>query len=204
LESSLSLKQNLVEFCRLAYDRKLVAGVGGNISVRAPEKGLFFVTPSGLSLRDMTEESILVVDEDARKLEGPEASVPSMETRMHMVFYRTRPQTQAIVHLHPVHCVALANLDVNMNASSVSVEALFGAIGVVEPHPAGSQSLADDIAMKLCDLSSDCHTFFLKRHGVISCGESIREAFYRVDMAEEMASMLFLTKLGESLFKAGD
>ena len=40
MKSSSSLKQELVEFCRLAYHRKLVAGVGGNISVRAPENGL--------------------------------------------------------------------------------------------------------------------------------------------------------------------
>ncbi len=203
MESS-SLKQELVEFCHLAYDRKLVAGTGGNISVRAPGDDRYFVTPSGLSLRDITEQSVLLVDRDARKLEGPDEFRPSMETRMHMTFYRTRPQTKAVVHLHPIHCVALANLNVDMNASSVSVEALFGEIGVIRPHPAGSQSLADDISLKLCDPASGCHTFFLKQHGVISCGLSIREAFYRIDMAEEMASMLFLTKLGLNLFKPAE
>ncbi len=188
------LKREIVKFCNLAYARHLVSGGGGNISVRSTEDGLFHVTPSGMSLRDVTEDCLITVNAEGIKTEGAERSVPSMETRMHLSFYQVRPETKAVVHLHPVHCVALANADYNLNLASVSAEMILGKVGLVADHPAGSRALADEVAETMRGLGKECHTLFLRRHGVISCGSSVAEAFDRVDMAEEMASILCWTR----------
>lgn len=187
------LKRELAGFCNLAYLRKLVSAGGGNMSARVPGTDTFIISPSGMSLRDVDWERLITVDARGRTIEGPEGYVPSMETPMHLTVYRTQPQAQAVVHLHPVHCIALSNLDVSLSLATVSAEMKMGKIGLIPDHQPGSQELADAVARCLQE-DAEVHTLFLKRHGVISHGRSIGEAFDNVDLAEEMATVYFLTR----------
>ncbi|SPD74554.1 hypothetical protein PITCH_A240025 [uncultured Desulfobacterium sp.] len=43
-------------FCRTLYQRRLAAGIGGNVSARLRDK--FLVMPSGVSMRDVIAEEI--------------------------------------------------------------------------------------------------------------------------------------------------
>jgi L-fuculose-phosphate aldolase len=188
-----NLKRELACFCNLAYLRKLVSAAGGNISARIPGTDTFIISPSGVSLRDMEWERLIVVNAEACTIEGPEGYVPSMETPMHLAIYHARPQVQAVVHLHPVHCTALSSLDTVLPLSTVSAEVKMGKIGLVPLYQPGSQELADAVE-RFLRKDPEVHTLFLKRHGVISCGGSISEAFDHVDLAEEMAAVYFLTQ----------
>jgi len=192
--NSQDLKKELAYFCNLSYLRKLVSGTGGNISARIPETDTFIISPSGISLRDVNWENLLVVDARGRIIDGMNGYVASMETPMHLSIYRARPQALAVVHLHPVHCIALSNADIPLSFATVSAELKLGTIGLIPDHQPGSLKLAD--AVERC-LNEDTavHTLFLKRHGVISCANSITVAFDNVDLAEEMAAVYFLTRL---------
>jgi L-fuculose-phosphate aldolase len=187
------LKRELAGFCNLAYLRKLVSAAGGNLSARVPGTDTFIISPSGMSLRDVDWERLITVDGRGSIIEGPDGLVPSMETPMHLAVYRTRPQAQAVVHLHPVHCIALSSLDISLPLATVSAEMKMGKIGLIPDFPPGSQELAEAVANCLQG-DPDVHTLFLKRHGVISCGRSIGEAFDNVDLAEEMATLYFLAR----------
>jgi len=187
------MKRELAGFCNLAYLRKLVSATGGNISARIPDTDTYIISPSGVSLRDADWERLITVDARGQTIEGPEGYVPSMETPMHLAVYQTQPQARAVVHLHPVHCIALSNLDISLCLATVSAEMKMGKIGLIPDYQPGSQELADAVASCLRE-DPDLHTLFLKRHGVISHGRSIREAFDNVDLAEEMATVYFLTQ----------
>src|SRR4030042_1254579 len=54
-------KKDLAKFSRLSYDRGLVAARGGNLSIRIPGTERVLITPSGISLRDITPGLILEV-----------------------------------------------------------------------------------------------------------------------------------------------
>ena len=63
-------KKDLAQFSRLSYDRGLVAARGGNLSIRIPGTERVLITPSGISLRDITPEIIIEVDIEGNLLKG--------------------------------------------------------------------------------------------------------------------------------------
>ena len=56
------LADELVRYSRLCYDRHLVGAAGGNLSARVPGRDAFIVTASGVSLRDVARENLVVID----------------------------------------------------------------------------------------------------------------------------------------------
>ena len=75
----------------------------GNISCRFSDGML--ISPSGATAATITPESIVQVGLDG-KWHGEHS--PSSEWRMHAAIYQTYPDSQAVVHTHSDHCVALA------------------------------------------------------------------------------------------------
>ena len=52
-------------------------------------------------------------------------------------------------------------------------------------RPVGSQELADECS----EYIKNWKVLLLERHGLVSCGENIDEAYNRTELAEEMAMM---------------
>jgi L-fuculose-phosphate aldolase len=62
------LKLKIVETGKKLSERGFSPGFSGNISARFEDK--FLITPSGLSLGELTPNDIVIVDEFANKVEG--------------------------------------------------------------------------------------------------------------------------------------
>ena len=54
----ISLKKEIAKYSNLLYSRGLVGAAGGNVSARC--KDLYLITAGGLSLRDVTENDIII------------------------------------------------------------------------------------------------------------------------------------------------
>jgi ribulose-5-phosphate 4-epimerase/fuculose-1-phosphate aldolase len=65
------LRKELSEFSRRAYDRGLVSGTGGNISVRIPGTDTALITPTGICLGDIDPEINLLMKIDGTVIENP-------------------------------------------------------------------------------------------------------------------------------------
>ena len=100
------LADALVHYSRLCYQRRLVGAAGGNLSVRLPGRDAFLVTASGVSLRDVARENLVVIDGSGKVLEGPSGSKPSKETGFHLAVYEAKPAVCAIIHIHPPYATA--------------------------------------------------------------------------------------------------
>ena len=91
-------KEEVVRIARAAYDRGLVPGSSGNLSMRLPGKDLVLIKASGVSFRDMSIEDVIVVDLEGNIVEGDKK--PSKEIRFHLGIYRVRPDVGAVLHTH--------------------------------------------------------------------------------------------------------
>jgi len=80
-------------------------GTSGNLSIRCDEG--FLITPSGMDYAVLKTDDIVSMDLDGNP-RG--ARKPSSEWRFHAAIYRHRPEANAVLHAHPVHCSALACL----------------------------------------------------------------------------------------------
>ncbi len=66
------------------------------------------ITPTGIPYEKLTEDKIVFIDADGQHEQG---KLPSSEWRFHQAAYQTRPDAQAVVHNHAVHCTAVSILN---------------------------------------------------------------------------------------------
>src|SRR5678815_1890829 len=84
----------------------LVIFTFGNVSVADHELGVFAIKPSGVPYEDLTPEKMVVVDFDAKIIEGDLR--PSSDTKTHAVLYKHCDGMGSIVHTHSTYATAWA------------------------------------------------------------------------------------------------
>ena len=186
--SDQALREELVRYCQLSYDRRLVSGTGGNLSARIGDSETFLITPSQISLREINIDTCVTVDIKGSKIAGPDQCVPSEETLMHVAVYATHPEIRAIAHLHPPHCVSFAVRGEEIPLVTVTAEMRLGRSPVVPLASSGTRELAEAVEKTLAASDKNTRMLVLEKHGVVSFGETIQETIDVIDLAEETAT----------------
>lgn len=92
------LKKQVLEANILLPKYGLVTFTWGNVSGIDRESGLVVIKPSGVPYEGMTEEDMVVVDLDGKRVEGKWK--PSSDTPTHVELYKAFPALGGIVHTH--------------------------------------------------------------------------------------------------------
>jgi L-fuculose-phosphate aldolase len=116
----------------------------------------------------------------------------SMEINMHLAIYKKRPDIKAIVHAHPVFATsfAISNKLINTNIAG-ETRAILGEPAMAEYALMGTQKLADLVAEAL----SNSNVVLMRNHGVITLGDSLFQAFDRMEVLEACAKMSVITEM---------
>ncbi|MCD6491011.1 MAG: class II aldolase/adducin family protein [Candidatus Korarchaeota archaeon] len=184
------MKRYIVEVCRELVKKKLTHGSSGNMSVFLRDKGLVFITPSGIRYIDMLPEQIAVLTLEGKQVEGDYK--PTIETPMHLTIYRNRPDVNAIVHTHPVYTSALAIAREPL--PPVTEEFIIyvgGTVDVAKFGGAGTQELADNVLEALKDKKAA----IMPNHGLITVGKDLKEACFINEVVEIHAQMYLMAKI---------
>lgn len=170
----------------------LVVGSAGNVSMRlGPD--LIAITPSRKHYSDLTAEDIQVIDFDGSPVEGE--LIPSVETMMHVLAYRARPDVGAVVHTHSLYASALAVAHLALPPIiDELVTAIGGEVRVTEYAFPSTEELAQHAAGALLDRNA----VLLANHGVVGIGPTLRDALTVCVLVEHAAHIFFLARgLGE-------
>ncbi len=137
---------------------------------------------------EMTEEQVAVIDLKGNQLSGVK---PSSEYRLHLAVYKARPEVKAIAHLHPPYSiVASALLEGELPIITPEAELYLGRIPIAPFRPAGTEELAEVTAEAL----RNADAVLMARHGIVTIGKSLREAFYKAELVEESAKLWYLSR----------
>src|SRR5688572_18298895 len=163
-------------------DNHLVAWTSGNVSARDPESGLVVIKPSGLKFRELTPESMVVVDVNGVVVEGD--LKPSSDTASHCYVYRQRPDVNGIVHTHSRYATAFAALGRPIPCVLTAMADEFGG-----PIPCAGFALigGEEIGQQVVEHIGDSPAVLLKNHGVFTVGKSARQAVKAAVMVEDVA-----------------
>ena len=85
---------------------KLIDLTFGNVSVAAPERGVFAIKPSGVDYATMSPDDMVVVDYEGKIVEGKLR--PSSDTPTHRRLFQAFKGIRAIVHTHSRNATAFA------------------------------------------------------------------------------------------------
>lgn len=190
------LKEDLAEIAVLAWQRRLVAGAGGNVSLRIPGTDLCLVTATGVALLDVTPATILTVNLRGEVVEAPEGCRPSKETGFHLAAYRLRPEVGAIVHVHPPHATAFATRNHPLPLVTDGAAARLKVVPCLGYAPSGSPALHRIVEAGLKKYA-EATAFLLKNHGLIALGPHIKGAFYIADLVEDTAKIALWSRLAD-------
>lgn len=184
-----SLRQQVVTVCRRLYERGLIAGPAGNVSVRLSADRIL-VTPSGLSKVDVTEEDLVELQLDGTRVAGRHA--PSSEIAMHLAAYRARPDVRAVVHAHPPIATGFALAGEGLSGDVLPEVILqMGSVPLVPYATPGTAAVPEALAPILPNHDA----FLLANHGATTLGGSLTEALQRMESVEHVATILLTARL---------
>lgn len=158
----------------------------GNFSARSgSDKAI--VTRQGIEKRYLCQNDLLEIDISEMCPFGA-----SSEWKLHRAIYESRPEVNAILHVHAPYLgtfVAAGKIpDVSL---LMETEMTLGGIALVPYVEPGTQELGE-AALKH---GGKAAVLILERHGVVSTGNSIREALHRLERAEFLARVQLAMKL---------
>ncbi len=183
-------KEEFCRFCHLLYERHLVTGVGGNVSARSGEN--VFLTPSGVSLRDVDKDSMVTVNLKGKVLEG---EIPTKDASMHLALLGQRPEINVICHVHGAHIVAAS---VMLTPGPDTLPPLTpGFAHYAYPLPMvpfmapGTKTLTETVLKVLSH--KEHRAILLQNHGLVTLGKDFREAVNIAEEIDEAARIFVLT-----------
>jgi L-fuculose-phosphate aldolase len=175
--------------CRRLYERGLVAGPDGNVSVRLHD-GSIVVTPSGMSKVDVTPDDLVLVDGEGRVLEGK--GNPSSELRMHLRIYERRADVSAVVHAHPPTATGFAVAGESFMAPVLPEVILqMGEVPIVRYATPGTADLADSFNSYLARHDA----FLMANHGATTVGPTLEVAHQRMESLEHAARIILAARM---------
>jgi L-fuculose-phosphate aldolase len=186
--------EELVATCRKAFQRGLVGGAGGNISVRVPDRDEALISATGVSLGDITPTTVVRVDLKGQVVEAQGACRPSKETGFHVCIYRLRPHVGAVVHLHPPFATAFAVRGKELPLVTDGAMLNLKHVPVVGHAPSGSVELHRIVEEGLRKYP-DAKAILMERHGMFSMGPNLTVAYNLADLVEDTAKIALLSRL---------
>lgn len=183
------VRQEIVAVCRRLYEKGLIAGPDGNISVRL-SAGSILITPAALSKVDVTPDDLVEVSMDGVRISGYRE--PSSEVHLHVRLYTRRPDVQAVVHAHPPTATGFAVAGEGFE-SYVLPELVYqmGRVPLVPYATPGTPAVADAFEPFIAGHDA----FLMANHGATTTGPSLLIAHQRMESVEHSARILLTARL---------
>jgi len=187
-----SYKKNILEASQWLYQQGYFGsqrGSGGNVSMRVSEN-VMAITPSSVRYKELTREDICIVDFDLSVIEENHQLKPSVESAMHSIIYRNRPDVNAIVHTHQTYGSVFSLIHTPIPALFDEVAFSLGqTVEIVSYALSGSPELVNNVAGKL---SNNANAYILQNHGILALGKDMDKAILHAELLEKVAHIYYL------------
>jgi L-fuculose-phosphate aldolase len=183
------LREQVIRTGRMMYERGWIAANDGNITVRL-DADRILATPAGVCKGSMLPEDLIVCDNDGNRISGQRERTTEMG--MHVAVYQGRPDIQAVVHAHPPISTgfAVAGRSLNLALMPELVVSL-GSVPLAEYGLPGTPALAEGMLPYIPKFNA----ILLANHGAVCYGESVSEAYARMETLEHLARITLVAEM---------
>ena len=184
-------KKDIVDTGRALYDRGMLVGTDGNMSIRVSEDEML-ITASGVCKGKLTEDLICLTDMKGNIKEGPK---PARDIKMHLAVYESRPKSLAVVHAHPPAATGWAMTELAPDRMILpEITFNLGEIAVTDFALPTTDEVPAAVRSALTGKPS-CGAIILANHGATTWGQDIEAAFYRMETLEMYVKALAVSKI---------
>ncbi|MFI9202301.1 aldolase [Streptomyces sp. NPDC053048] len=181
-------RQKLALTCRILFDGGHDSGLAGQITTRAERPGTYWTQRLGLGFDEVTEDNLLLVDEDLRVLEGTGMANPA--NRFHSWVYRARPDVGCVIHTHPAHVSALSMLEKPLMVSHMDTCPLYDDCAFLEEWP--GIPVGNEEGEIISAALGDKRALLMAHHGMLVTGRTVEEACVLALLFERAARLQLL------------
>ena len=185
LRKQLKLKEDLKKVCNLAYQRGLLSGNEGNLSLKISEE-IILVTPRNSNKGSIETDDFVTVDINGNVISNGNRE-PTSELALHLEAYKKRADAKAIVHAHPPTLVSFSVAGLEFNQPAIpEIIVLLGEVPTVPYAEPGTEKLA-----KLASAYLEKHdAIILDHHGAVTIGKNIFDAYNKLESLEHAAKIM--------------
>jgi L-fuculose-phosphate aldolase len=171
------------------YERGYNVACDGNLSVRLDEERIL-TTPTCMNKGMLAPEDLVVTNLEGRQLSGERPF--SSEIAMHLLFYRMRPDVNAVCHAHPPTATGFAVAGRGLDQALLPEVIIgLGSIPVVRYTTPGTPELSAALEPYVPHYDA----LLLANHGAVTCGPDLLTAFFRMETIEHFAKITLAAEM---------
>lgn len=180
------LSQQIIKIGKIMGERDYTPGYSGNISARFEDKIL--ITVAGSANAHLRESDFVLMDFNGNSLIPNKR--PSSEKKLHIEYYKMRDDINFIIHVHSPYLSTFASARKDLLAPVMAENIYyFKGIPLAEYGLPSSQELVTNTAKYFKDY--DC--ILMANHGVIIGSRSLKDAYLKLELAEQYAQVVLNT-----------
>jgi L-fuculose-phosphate aldolase len=187
-----SERQHRQDICvagRWLYERGYVVACEGNLSVRLDDERIL-TTPTCMNKGMLSPPDLVVMDLEGRQLAGDRKA--SSELAMHILFYKMRPDVNAICHAHPPTATGFAVAGRALDQALLpEVIVGLGQIPLVKYGTPGTPELSAALEPSVPHYDA----LLLANHGAVTCGPDLITSFFRMETIEHFAKITLAAEM---------
>jgi ribulose-5-phosphate 4-epimerase/fuculose-1-phosphate aldolase len=194
------LREQVARSCRILGKLNLTKEPSGHVSARVPGKDQIFIKargPEESGLRFVTARDIITVDFDGKRVAGDDGLASPQEVFIHTWLYKTRPDVQCVVHVHPLTVVLFTICNKPLlplfgaydpSGLRLAMEGLatYGRSITVSNEKLGEEFSRAMGAKRAC---------LMRGHGITSVGSNVEEATLTAIKLNELAEVNYRARL---------
>ncbi len=185
----LQARKDIVFYSHKVHAEGLVCATDGNLSIRLDNDHVL-ITPSGLRKEDMYVEAPIVIDMDGEPV--GDSRRPSTEFKVHLEAYRQRPDVRAVIHAHPPKAIAFTIAEAPLETCMLpEVVVTMGDVPVAPYATPSTTALPESMR----DLIRQSDTLMLARHGSVTVGKNLADAFKKLEKLEHNAQIMIYARI---------
>lgn len=186
--------------CRIIGGLELTKAATGHVSRRAQDGQHVLIRARGadeVGVRYTSAEQVIKVDMNGRKVDGPDGLAVPQEVFIHTWVYKTRPEVNCVIHVHPPTVVLF----------TICEKPLMPLYGAYDPSslylwlegiPTYGRSITisnDELGKDFTDAMGNKNTCLMRGHGITTAGASVEEATVTAIKLNELAEMNYRANL---------
>jgi ribulose-5-phosphate 4-epimerase/fuculose-1-phosphate aldolase len=175
------LRERVAQACRILGKLNLTKEPSGHVSARVPSEDKVLIKargPDESGLRFVSARDIISVDFNGKKVAGDDGLESPQEVFIHTWLYKTRPDVQCVVHVHPLTVVlfTICNKPLLPLYGAYDPSGLRLLVEGLASYPrsitVSNEKLGEEFAQAMGNKSA-C---LMRGHGITSAGPSVEEA----------------------------
>jgi L-fuculose-phosphate aldolase len=199
--SDLSKMRELVaQSCRILGKLNLTKEPSGHVSARVPGGNRLMIKARGLEesgLRFVTARDIITVDLNGKKVAGDDGLETPQEVFIHTWLYKTRPDVQCVVHVHPLTVVlfTICNKPLLPLFGAYDPSSLRLLVEGLSTYPRSITVSNETLGEEFARAMGEKPACLMRGHGITTAGGAVEEATLTAIKLNELAEVNYRAAL---------